>query len=123
LVSAGLAPGDRIAACLPNELDIVVAFYAAARIGAIWVGINRQLAAPEKGRLLEDATPRILLAEPETLVSLQARTAALELEQVAVDGDRWAQLCSAPRPHTTPSIRRRRPRSRSPAARAAHRRG
>ncbi len=95
LVSAGLAPGDRIAACLPNELDIVVAFYAAARVGAIWVGINRQLAPPEKRRLLEDTTPGILLAETETLVALKAQTAALELEEVAVDGDRWAELCSA----------------------------
>lgn len=41
-------PGDRVAACLPNDLDIVVAFHGAQRIGAIWTGINE--AYPERGQ-------------------------------------------------------------------------
>jgi long-chain acyl-CoA synthetase len=36
----GIRPGDRVAACLPNDLDIVVAFLGALRIGAMCVGIN-----------------------------------------------------------------------------------
>ena len=38
----------------PNEADVVVAFHGAMRLGAVWVGINRALAAPEKRFLLED---------------------------------------------------------------------
>src|SRR5688572_22503441 len=44
----GVQRYDRIAACLPNDVDIVIAFLASARIGAIWVGVNRPLAGPEK---------------------------------------------------------------------------
>ena len=96
LARAGVAPGDRLGACLPNDVDIVVAFYAAARVGAIWFGVNRQLAPPEKARLLEDTRPRMLFAEAATLASLTGHTAELELEQIAVDvGGRWDDLCSA----------------------------
>ena len=36
----GVRPGDRVAACLPNDLGIVAAFHGAQRIGAIWTGIK-----------------------------------------------------------------------------------
>ena len=62
----GVKPGDRVAASLPNDLGIVVAFHGAMRLGAIWVGINRNLAAPEKEVLLAAADPAVYLAEPAT---------------------------------------------------------
>ena len=61
LREVGCAPGDRVAACLPNDVDIVVAFLAAMRLGALWVGVNRQLAAPEKAYILEDSGAALLL--------------------------------------------------------------
>jgi len=60
----GIQRYDRIAACLPNDVDIVVAFLASARIGAIWVGVNRPLAGPEKAQLLQDCDAKIFLADP-----------------------------------------------------------
>lgn len=48
----GARPGDRVAASLPNDVDIAVAFHGAMRMGAIWVGVNRNLAPPEKDVLL-----------------------------------------------------------------------
>ena len=44
----GLRAPDRVAACLPNDVDIVVAFLASQRLGLVWVGINRVLAGAEK---------------------------------------------------------------------------
>lgn len=64
LLALGVQPGDRVAACLPNDVPIVVAFLACMRIGAIWVGINRSLAPPEKRYLLDDAGVSLLL-EPD----------------------------------------------------------
>ncbi|MHB1931097.1 MAG: AMP-binding protein, partial [Acidimicrobiales bacterium] len=64
LARLGLGPGDRLAACLPNRPEIVVAFLAAMRQGAIWVGVNRVLAPPEKAHILADAQATLLLAEP-----------------------------------------------------------
>src|SRR5437899_2881607 len=55
LLGFGVRPGDRVAASLPNEVDIVAAFHGAMRIGAVWVGVNRALAWPEKAYILGDS--------------------------------------------------------------------
>src|SRR5580693_5884962 len=59
----GVVSGDRVAVSLPNDVDIVVAFHGAMRLGAVWVGINRNLAAAEKEELLSAAEPALLIAE------------------------------------------------------------
>ena len=51
----GVRPGDRVAVSLANDLDIIVVFHATMRVGAVWVGINRVLANPEKAYMLADA--------------------------------------------------------------------
>jgi long-chain acyl-CoA synthetase len=61
----GVAPGDRVAASLPNDVDVVVAFHGAMRLGAVWVGVNRVLAPPEKRWLLEDSGAALLLCDDE----------------------------------------------------------
>ncbi len=61
----GVAPGDRVAASLPNEADVVVAFHGAMRLGAVWVGVNRALAPPEKQFLLEDSGSALLLCDDD----------------------------------------------------------
>ncbi|MEL7209819.1 MAG: AMP-binding protein, partial [Actinomycetota bacterium] len=103
----GVAAGDRVAVCLPNDVDVVVTFLAAMRAGALWVGINRPLATPEKRYLLGDCGASVLLAEPATAASVRAEQAELpDLDHVvAVDpdaaSDDWREaLADAPR---TPS--------------------
>jgi len=87
LSDAGVRRGDRVAACLPNDVDIVVAFLASQRIAAVWVGVNRPLAAPEKVYLLRDAGARLFLASPDQCAQIEPRRGELpELERVvAVD--------------------------------------
>ena len=58
----GLRPGGRLVATLPNDLDVVLAFHGAMRIGAIWVGIGEALAASEKQHLIRDCEPSLMLA-------------------------------------------------------------
>lgn len=58
----GLRPGERLAVTLPNDVDVVVAFHGAMRLGAIWVGIGEALAAPEKQHLIRDCAPTLMLA-------------------------------------------------------------
>ncbi|HEY6131209.1 MAG TPA: AMP-binding protein [Halioglobus sp.] len=65
LQSLGLRKYDCIAACLPNDVDIIIALLACARLGAIWVGVNRPLAAPEKTFILQDSGARLYLADPQ----------------------------------------------------------
>ena len=66
----GLARGDRVAACLPNDVDIVIAFLATMRRGGIWVGVNRPLAPPEKAYLLRDSGAKIFLAPADVASQL-----------------------------------------------------
>lgn len=63
LAAMGVRPGDRVAASLPNEDDVVLAFHGAMRLGAVWVGINRALADPEKRFQLDDSGAALCLAE------------------------------------------------------------
>lgn len=61
----GVNAGDRVGASLPNDLDIVVAFMGAMRIGAIWVGIPRALSLPEQAFISHDVDLAVLLADEE----------------------------------------------------------
>ena len=63
LDALGVGPFDRVAACLPNDVGIVIAFLATQRLGAIWVGINRPLAPAEKAFQLADAGARVYLTD------------------------------------------------------------
>lgn len=87
LQDLGVGPFDRVAACLPNDIQIVIAMLASQRLGAIWVGINRPLAAPEKAYLLRDSGTHTVLASPDVIAELESHRAALpDLQHVlAVD--------------------------------------
>jgi long-chain acyl-CoA synthetase len=91
LARQGVKAGDRVAATLPNDTDVVVAFHGAMRIGAIWVGINRALAAPEKAFMLEDSGAAILLCDAPTAEQVGTLCPTLLVEP---DGQ-WGQLMAA----------------------------
>jgi acyl-CoA synthetase (AMP-forming)/AMP-acid ligase II len=80
----GVRTGDRVAASLPNDADVVVAFHGAMRLGAVWLGVNRALAPPEKRYLLQDAGAAVLLADDE-LPDLGVRVVDLAGWRAAVD--------------------------------------
>lgn len=85
LSELGVGRYDRVAACLPNDLDIVVALLAAQRLGAIWVGINQPLAAPEKAYLLRDSGALVFLATPDCVAQIEPHVAGLpELHHLIV---------------------------------------
>jgi len=67
LAAMGVKTGDRVAATLPNEVEVVAAFHATMRLGAIWLGINTVLAPPEKKYILEDAAATIYLDDAVAL--------------------------------------------------------
>lgn len=65
LRARGVREGDVVALVLPTIPDHVVAYVAAARLGAITAGVNGRLAAPERAAVLERAAPRLVLATAE----------------------------------------------------------
>jgi len=72
LLKLGAARGLRVAGSAPNGCDIVIAFLATQRIGAVWVGLNRVLPAHEKARLAGHAGAAVLLADASTLAEMAA---------------------------------------------------
>lgn len=74
LEDLGVAENDVVAVSLPNASDVVVTFHAILRLGAIWLGINTNLAPPEKRFILGDSGARLLLASPEVEAGLGQAT-------------------------------------------------
>jgi acyl-CoA synthetase (AMP-forming)/AMP-acid ligase II len=93
----GLRPGDRLAASLPNDLDVVVAFHGAMRIGLIWVGIGEGLAAAEKRQLLAHCAPRVVIGSAEVIEQLKPAQQRLAYWPVVAGGEHaeWSRLLSA----------------------------
>lgn len=70
LESLGIERGDRVAASLANQPELVIAFVAAMHIGAIWVGINTALAPPEKRHMLLDSGANLFITSPEIAATM-----------------------------------------------------
>jgi len=111
LHTLGIGQYDRVAACLPNDVDIVIALLACARLGAIWVGINRPLAPPEKIALLKDSGARLYLTDAAGVGELQGLDAPPMLHvgpgggaAAGDDGARdWHTLLEAADPSACPA--------------------
>jgi long-chain acyl-CoA synthetase len=94
LAELGVRPGDRVAASLPNDVDIVVAFHGAMRLGAIWLGVNRALAPAEKEALLAASTPTLVLADPEAAAGVGSTWRVVPVGPTDADGG-WAEAVAA----------------------------
>jgi acyl-CoA synthetase (AMP-forming)/AMP-acid ligase II len=72
LAEEGLRPGDRLAVCLRNGLDITVAIWACARAGLLFVGLSTRLQAPQWAYMLAHSGATLALGHPEFIDALRA---------------------------------------------------
>ncbi|MGH9236168.1 MAG: class I adenylate-forming enzyme family protein [Acidimicrobiales bacterium] len=63
LAARGVAEGDRVVLRLASDSRYVVAYAAAAKLGAVTAGINPHLARPEQEALVDLADPALVVAE------------------------------------------------------------
>jgi len=92
-IAQGVRRGDRVAMLSTPRAEFWIAFLAAARIGAIWVGLNPRYTLRECDYVVGDAEPRLLLSLAsfeerqyrETVDALRARHG--NIVAVAVDAD------------------------------------
>ena len=65
LRALGVEPGHRVAVALPNDVDIVIAFLACMRLGAIWLGVNTRAGTPARRHTCcATREPTVVLATP-----------------------------------------------------------
>ncbi len=65
LVAAGVGRGERIAHLTTPRPEFMVLYAAAARVGAIWLGLNPRARYDELAYIVGDSQPRLLFALPE----------------------------------------------------------
>lgn len=92
LWSLGVRPGDRVAACLPNDLNIVSAFHGAQRMGAVWVGIGEALTESEQHKVAELVEPSVVIAGPRCMLDGPS----------VIDVGTWARLAADG--HAAPAV-------------------
>jgi fatty-acyl-CoA synthase len=74
LAGLGLTKGDRFALMATNSDRFVIAFYAAMRLGAVFVPVNPASAPPEIGYLLRDSGASVFVVEPSLVPVVQTAT-------------------------------------------------
>lgn len=65
LIKMGLQPGDRVAAFLRDQIELVTAFIAVSQIGGIFVPMNYRLSAMELKYVLNDCGTKLLVFDEE----------------------------------------------------------
>lgn len=71
LVEIGIAPGDRIAVQTPKTRTMLELYVGAVMAGAVFLPLNTAYTANEVRYFLEDATPALLVCDPDKLTGLK----------------------------------------------------
>jgi long-chain acyl-CoA synthetase len=100
----GVRHGDRVAISMRNYPEWVVSWAAALSVGAVAVSLNAWWTADEIDYALDDATPKLLIADAERVERAATGCAArgigllaVRADEVAVThgADRWSQVVIA----------------------------
>jgi malonyl-CoA/methylmalonyl-CoA synthetase len=76
LVALGVAPGDRVAACVEKSAANLILYLAAVRAGAVWLPLNPAYTTSELAYFIADAGPALIVCDP-----------AAEMAMTAIAGD------------------------------------
>ena len=87
LAGLGLGRGDVLALVLPNVPEFVVAFHAAATLGAIVTPVNPTLTPGEAHRQLADSGAQLVVTLPELVPAATAAAAGTPTARVLALGD------------------------------------
>jgi len=91
LCALGLARQARVAVYLNKRFETVIACFAAARAGGIFVPVNPLLKAAQVAHILQDCAATVLITTPDRLRDLHTVLPSLPaLEHVVVVGERSA---------------------------------
>jgi long-chain acyl-CoA synthetase len=101
----GVGAGDRVAIAMRNYPEWILAYWAVVATGASVVGMNAWWTGNEMAYALDDAAPKVLIADRERLerlATVRDQVPPMEVVGVRVDvadfpgGHTWASLLEAP---------------------------
>lgn len=102
LAQAGVGRGERLAWLGLNRGDMLVALFACARLGAIFMPLNWRLAPPEHRAMLHEAAPALFVADADFAAASAAHDVAPPRTRCAAIGAdappgwaRWQALLDA----------------------------
>jgi acyl-CoA ligase (AMP-forming) (exosortase A-associated) len=87
LHAAGVKRGDRIGIHLPKSVEEVVATFAVARIGAVFVNINYQWTTSQMEFIVKDSGAKVLFTDARRAKVIAELPVASELTHVVVNGE------------------------------------
>lgn len=99
LLRLGAAPGDRVALAARNGLEAAVGIWACAHAGLIYLGLPPDGPAARTEDLLTLTEPAVVLAQPELVAGLPARTHVRDAAEVLLAGG--PAICAAPAQEST----------------------
>ena len=107
LIALGIRTGDRVAVHFTNSLEIVVAYYACFKIGAIVVPLNTRMKGIELQYVLNHCAARIYLGQPGLYGEIApVRSGISTVEQYFLSGDAAAPSLRSRRAQNITSITR-----------------
>jgi long-chain acyl-CoA synthetase len=85
LQALGVRPGDKVACYMPNSIELLEAYYATSKAGAVTVFLNALLTAREIRFVLQDSESKVIFTAPALLPNVQeVRRDAGRLETIVV---------------------------------------
>jgi acyl-CoA synthetase (AMP-forming)/AMP-acid ligase II len=110
LAAQGVSSGDRVAGSTANHPELVVAFLATMHLDAVWVGVNRGLAAPELRHLLADAGVSVFVGDQHAVAAVTELRDDLPELRVVLDAEpgdpasTWARQLAGTEPAAAPVV-------------------
>jgi malonyl-CoA/methylmalonyl-CoA synthetase len=95
LVGAGVVPGDRIFVQAPKVSDAIALYGAAVQVGAVYLPVNTAYTQSELSYFIEDASPRIVICDPNDITALSVICAPVGATLFTLAADGTGSLASA----------------------------
>jgi acyl-CoA synthetase (AMP-forming)/AMP-acid ligase II len=85
LIARGVGVGDRVGFLMKNRVELVALMLATIKTGAICVPLNFRLVGKELAALVQDAAPRLIVADDDLTALLEPAQALAEFDLYAID--------------------------------------
>ncbi len=91
LYSIGVGAGERVAVLLKNRKEAIVSFWAAQKIGAVFVPLNYHLSPSDVKSCIIDTEPKVLIYEKFPFLDMRSLTRSVTPILIS-ENDSWADI-------------------------------